>query len=59
MWQKRYYETYLVMMIVIYFKKQASLNYMEGLEWVMNYYTTGCIDWRWTYKYNYPPLLMI
>ena len=40
-----------------YFKKRVSLNYMEvfrvGYELLYN----GCIDWRWSYKYNYPPLL--
>tara|TARA_B100000886_G_scaffold338333_1_gene300929 strand:+ start:9426 stop:11021 length:1596 start_codon:yes stop_codon:yes gene_type:complete len=57
MWQKRYYEMLFNNADSNYFKKQVCLNYMEGLEWVMNYYTIGCIDWRWSYNYNYPPLL--
>ena len=55
-WQKRYYESLFNCDESFDLKKRASLNYMEGLEWVTNYYTKGCIDWRWHYKYNYPPL---
>ena len=55
-WQKRYYDALFNTDESFEFKKQVSVNYMEGLEWVMNYYTSGCVDWRWHYKYNYPPL---
>jgi 5'-3' exonuclease len=56
-WEKRYYEALFYIKIDYIRKKQICINYLEGLEWTMKYYTLGCPDWRWKYKYNYPPLL--
>jgi 5'-3' exonuclease len=56
-WQRRYYNTLFDIDINEERCKQISTNYLEGLEWTMKYYTTGCPDWRWCYNYNYPPLL--
>ena len=53
-WENRYYK-------VLFPKNQditqITKNYIEGLYWVFQYYTGGCKDWSWSYKYNYPPLL--
>jgi len=55
-WQQRYYKTLFNIEIDEERRKQISINYLEGLEWTMKYYTIDCPDWRWCYKYNYPPL---
>jgi len=56
-WNERYYDTLFEVRIDDMRRKQISVNYLEGLEWTLKYYTIGCVDWRWTYKYEYPPLL--
>jgi|TARA_B110000093_G_C12972327_1_gene413458 5'-3' exonuclease len=55
-WRERYYKSLFNIDIDDMRTKQICLNYMQGLEWTMKYYTTGCVDWRWCYQYNYPPL---
>ena len=56
-WRDRYYSVLFDIRIDDMRRKQISINYLEGLEWTFKYYTTGCADWRWSYKYDYPPLL--
>jgi 5'-3' exonuclease len=56
-WQRRYYKSLLQMDDDEERCSAVSINYLEGLEWTMKYYTTGCVEWRWCYQHNYPPLL--
>jgi 5'-3' exonuclease len=55
-WQERYYKSLFGIDIDDERRKQICINYLEGLEWTLKYYTVGCADWRWSYKYDYPPL---
>ena len=58
-WERRYYRS-LFQIKTRHINEEIPnivLNYLEGLEWTMRYYTGECIDWTWKYHYNYPPLL--
>ncbi len=56
-WRNRYYKNLFHQDVNEKYQKKVCTNYLEGLEWTMNYYTSYCKDWRWCYRYNYPPLL--
>lgn len=56
-WETRYYKSLFNSRISNEVTKTISTNYLEGIEWTMKYYSSGCADWRWSYNYYYPPLL--
>ena len=56
-WEARYYRALFKSQRDLDRRGEISTNYLEGLEWTLKYYSTGCADWRWTYNYYYPPLL--
>ena len=35
----------------------ASATYIEGCQWILDYYLGGTTDWEWSYKYNYAPFV--
>ena len=55
-WENRYYEELFETQRNEENIKKICLNYIEGLEWNMIYYSNGCKNWRWKYNYSYPPL---
>jgi len=56
-WEERYYMALFGERITDRRCQAYCMNYLEGLEWTFQYYTRGCVDWRWRYKYSYAPLL--
>jgi len=51
-WQKRYYESFFTSP-----KEVICKEYIDMLAWNMQYYTTGCTNWKMYYSFMYPPLL--
>ena len=35
--------------------KQVSHDYIQGLQWVLSYYTTGVQSWKWYFPHQYAP----
>jgi 5'-3' exonuclease len=56
-WEQRYYAALFGEQITDRRCQAYCTNYLEGLEWTFQYYTHGCVDWRWRYNYAYAPLL--
>ena len=58
-WRHRYYKSLFDIDIEEHKDriKEICINYLEAIQWTSSYYTSGCLDWRWSYKYSYPPLL--
>lgn len=35
--------------------KEVCHNYLEGMQWILCYYTKGIPSWTWCYKHNFAP----
>jgi 5'-3' exonuclease len=37
--------------------EKACVKYIEGIQWVLSYYTKGVPNWKWFYPYYYSPFV--
>jgi 5'-3' exonuclease len=37
--------------------KQLCMDYLDGLQWVLQYYMNGTQHWQWGFQYNYAPFV--
>lgn len=51
-YRKGYYETNI---IETGDKEKICHDYLEGMQWVLTYYTQGVPNWDWYYPYHYAP----
>ena len=55
-WKDKYYKEKLHFSIKDTDKiVEMTENYIEGLQWVLNYYYKGICSWPWYYRYHYAP----
>lgn len=52
-YKKEYYESKLRGVDV----ETVCEDYLEGLQWVLKYYTEGVPSWKWYYPHNYSPFI--
>ncbi|EAL44135.1 5'-3' exonuclease domain containing protein [Entamoeba histolytica HM-1:IMSS-B] len=54
-YKERYVQTYF--MNKEEYIKDSVKSYLEGMNWVFNYYCGNAFSWKWGYKCHYAPLL--
>lgn len=56
-WQSRYYQEKFgkTHKLTSQFYEDIAQKYVEGLQWVMQYYYRGVPSWEWFYPYHYAP----
>lgn len=55
-WKDKYYQDKLGFSYYDTDKlRDLTENYVEGLQWVLRYYYSGCPSWSWYYRYHYAP----
>lgn len=50
-YRKQYYKTHFPDIK----KKKICHDYLEGIQWVLSYYTKGVPNWKWSFPYHYAP----
>ncbi len=55
-WKERFYFNYFHFETMNWdMKNSMMLNYLEGLQWNLNYYLKGIQNWQWNYKFHAAP----